>query len=158
MLVCNFKPLTTSSVDAAYLFAVPEYDITHPVQLNEQGDFLSRDLSHDKDQDLYVGFSAFGQDLHLKLTSNTDRLLAEDFITEIRNNGETRLDRSVDRCHYLGHVITAEGPGEKVALSNCDGLVSVICDVITCFLHINKMMSLIPWTDRRKENSFIKCL
>jgi len=132
----------------SYLFAVPEYDVIHPVQLNEQGDFLSRDLSHDQNQDLHVGFSAFGQELHVKLTPNTDQLLAEDFVTEIRNNGESRfVDKSIDRCHYLGHVVTEEGPGDMVALSNCDGLVSVIYDVITC-LHVIYKHDVIQYTDK----------
>lgn len=59
------------------------------------------------------------------MTLNTGQLLAADFVTEIRNNGESRFDRSIDHCHYLGHVVTAEGTGDKVAMSNCDGLVRV---------------------------------
>ena len=109
---------------------VPEYDVVHPVLLNDQGDFLSHDVTHDNKREapknLNFGVSAFGKRYHLNMKLNTDHLLAPGFVTEIRNNGESRYDRSVDHCHYLGHLVTDQGPGDKVALSNCDdGLVRV---------------------------------
>lgn len=60
------------------------------------------------------------------MTLNTDQFLAPNFVTEILNNGQSRYDRSIDHCHYLGYVVVdGEGPGGKAALSNCDGLVKV---------------------------------
>ncbi|KAK3736620.1 hypothetical protein QZH41_018297, partial [Actinostola sp. cb2023] len=110
---------------------VPEYDVTHPIQLNHRGDFLSHDVTNSNSDDmakrnLHFQFFAFDKLFHLSVTLNTDQLLAPDFVTEIRNNGSSRYDKSIDHCHYSGHVVTPEGLGAKVAISNCDGLTGMI--------------------------------
>lgn len=107
--------------------------MTHPIQVDDDGKFLSRDLSngnHRRRRSVGIGIkepvffhlSAFGQKFNLNVTLN-DELLSPNFVVEIRGNQSSRFHFEIDHCHYTGHVVSSKGPGTKVALSNCDGLV-----------------------------------
>lgn len=121
--------------------------MTHPVEVDENGNFLSRDLSnsnHRRRRDLsnaisepvFFYLSAFGQNLHLNVTLNGD-LLSPNFAVEVRGNQTSKFDNGVAQCHYTGHALSGKGLGAKVALSNCDGLVRDLLE--------NEISSLV-WT------------
>jgi len=108
--------------------------VTHPVQVDEHAAFLTRDLSngnHRRRRDVasaikepvFFHLSAFGQNFHLNVTLN-DELLSPNFVIEVRGNQSSRFHFDVEHCHYTGHAVSSKGLGTKVALSNCDGLVS----------------------------------
>lgn len=94
---------------------MPKYDISHPYQSNEQGDFVSYSLHQSRNKrdtepqehSFYV-LDAFGSKLHLKLKRN-DHLMAPGLQREIRNT------------FYLGQV--ASDPRSTVAVSKDGGLV-----------------------------------
>lgn len=101
---------------------------------------MSRDLAngnarHKRDIGSNTGFkelvffklSAFGQDFHLNVTIN-DELFSPNFEIEIRSNGSSEFHYEIDHCHYIGQLLPAKGNENKVAVSNCDGLVrSFVC-------------------------------
>ena len=61
-------------------------------------------------------------DIHLNLSINT-KLVTKNYIVEYRNaTGVSHRHRGVDDCHYHGHIIGHHR--SRVALSNCNGLVS----------------------------------
>ena len=108
--------------------------MAHPVQVDENGRFLSRDLAngnHRRRRDLgsvikepaFFHISAFGQNYHLNVTLN-DELLSPNFVVEIRGSNTSQFQFEVEHCHYTGHVLSPKGLGSSVAVSNCDGLVS----------------------------------
>lgn len=108
--------------------------MTHPVQVDENANFLTRDLSNGNSrkrrdiesaykEPVYFHLSAFGQNVHLNVTLN-DELLSPNFVVEIRGNQSSRFHFDIEHCHYTGQVVSAKGLGTRVALSNCDGLVS----------------------------------
>lgn len=109
------------------MYPVPEYDVMHPVQTDHRGNFLSYDVSHSnsnkKENNLFFRISTFRDVFPLNVSLNTEELFSPDFVTEVRNNGRSRLSTSPLHCHYVGHVVSPEGLGAKVAISNCDGLV-----------------------------------
>lgn len=116
--------------------SVPDYHVTHPVQVDESANFLTRDLSngnHRKRRDLagtkgepmYFHLSAFGQNFHLNVTLN-DELLSPNFVVEIRGNQSSRFHLDFEHCHYTGQVVSSKGLGTRVAVSNCDGLRGLI--------------------------------
>ena len=122
------------------LFVVPDYDITHPVQVDENGEFLSHDSSHGNSrrkreigspikEPLFIKLSAFGQDYHINVTLN-DQLFSPNFVIEVRNNRTSRISFEVDNCHYVGQLMSTKGQAAKVAVSNCDGLVRETVGVI----------------------------
>lgn len=116
--------------------------MTHPVQVDEHAAFLTRDLSngnHRRRRDVtraikepvFFHLSAFGQNFHLNVTLN-DELLSPNFVIEVRGNQSSRFHLDIDHCHYTGHAVSSKGLGTKVALSNCNGLVSKASS--TCIL------------------------
>ena len=107
----------------------------HPVQVDARGRFLSRDLANGNarrkrdigsnggfKEPVFFKLSAFGQDFHLNVTIN-DELFSPNFEIEIRSNGSSEFHYEIDHCHYIGQLLPAEGNENKVAVSNCDGLV-----------------------------------
>ena len=119
---------------------VPDYHVTHPVQVDESANFLTRDLSNGnnrkrrdlagtKGEPMYFHLSAFGQNFHLNLTLN-DELLSPNFVVEIRGNQSSRFHLDFEHCHYTGQVVSSKGLGTRVAVSNCDGLVSNVLIVL----------------------------
>lgn len=108
--------------------------MTHPVQVDEHAAFLTRDLSngnHRRRRDVesaikepvFFHLSAFGQNFHLNVTLN-DELLSPNFVIEVRGNESSRFHFDIEHCYYIGNAVSSKGLGTKVALSNCDGLVS----------------------------------
>ena len=71
---------------------------------------------------VFFKLSAFGQDFHLNVTIN-DELFSPNFEIEIRSNGSSEFHYEIDNCHYIGQLLPAHGNKNKVAVSNCDGLV-----------------------------------
>lgn len=130
-------PLDVSSTDflAKYL-SVPEYNVVHPVQVDEVGAFVSHELSHprirlrrssDKEdevdsEEVHYKLSAFGNNLHLHLKRNR-RLLTPSFKVEvIGKNGRVMKRHAMENCHYVGRLKAKSR--STVAISNCNGLVS----------------------------------
>lgn len=111
----------------------------HPVQVDARGRFLSRDLANGNarrkrdigskggfKEPVFFKLSAFGQDFHLNVTIN-DELFSPNFEIEIRSNGSSEFHYEIDHCHYIGQLLPAEGNENKVAVSNCDGMVRSSC-------------------------------
>lgn len=130
-------PLDVSSTDflVKYL-SVPEYNVVHPVQVDEVGAFVSHELSHprirlrrssDKEdevdsEEVHYKLSAFGNNLHLHLKRNR-RLLTPSFKVEvIGKNGKIMKRHAMENCHYVGRLKAKSR--STVAISNCNGLVS----------------------------------
>ena len=92
-----------------------------------------RDLDGIKSKEpVFFKLSAFGQNLHLNVTIN-DELFSPNFEIEIRGNGTSEFHYEIDHCHYIGQVVPTGGTGNKVAISNCDGLVSITVQT-RCFV------------------------
>ncbi|XP_067058083.1 A disintegrin and metalloproteinase with thrombospondin motifs 6-like [Acropora muricata] len=115
---------------------VPEYDITHPVQVDVSGRFLSRDLANGNvrrkrdvgrslKESVFFKMSAFGHEYQLNVTLN-DVLFSPHFEMEVRGNGSSEFHHDIEHCHYLGQLFRTEGKRSKVAVSNCDGLQGMI--------------------------------
>lgn len=123
----------------SYLFVcdtlnlVPEYNVVHPIQVDEEGSFVSHELtfprirmrrSHDEDdnEEVHYRVPAFGNDFHLHLIRNR-RLLAPHFKVEvIGRHGQVMKRHTMENCHYVGRL--KDRSKTTVALSNCQGLVS----------------------------------
>ncbi len=109
------------------LRVVPDYDLSYPIAVNEQGhevqehENFKRDLSPSIGHKFY-DMNAFGKRYLLNVTKN-ENLLGPNFHIETRNS-----DRSVSvsgtphRNFYHGHVISE--PDSFVAVSDNQGLVS----------------------------------
>ena len=105
----------------------------HPIQVDEEGAFVSHELTFPRirlrrssdevgNEDLHYKVSAFGNDLHLHLKRNK-RLLAPDFKVEvIGKHGRVIKRHAMENCHYVGKV--KDRSATTVAISNCQGLVS----------------------------------
>ena len=116
------------------MFTVPDYDIIHPVQVDEHGSYVTHELSYprirrsgsdteERADDVHYKLKAFDRDLHLNLRRNA-RLLAPGFQVEVLGKtGQVLKRHAVDNCYYTGGV--RNGGRATVALSNCDGLVSM---------------------------------
>ena len=112
---------------------VPEYNVVHPIQVDENGAFISHELTFPRirmrrssnepeNEDVHYRVSAFGNDLHLHLERNK-RLLAPNFKVEvIGKHGRVMKRHSMENCHYVGKL--KERSRTTVAISNCQGLVS----------------------------------
>lgn len=113
---------------------MPEYNVVHPIQVDEEGAFVSHELSYpririrryseevDHNEEVHYKVSAFGNDLHLHLKRNR-RLLAPDFKVEVLGkNGRILKRHTMENCHYVGRVKARSR--STVAMSNCHGLVS----------------------------------
>lgn len=116
--------------------------MTHPIQVDENGNVLSRDLSngnHRRRRDVesaikepvFFHLSAFGEKMHLNVTLNNE-LLSPNFVVEVRGNQSSRFHFDIQHCHYIGHAVSSKGMGTKVALSNCDGLVRTVIQICVC--------------------------
>lgn len=117
---------------------VPEYNVVHPVQVDEVGAFVSHELSHprirlrrssDKEdevdsEEVHYKLSAFGNNLHLHLKRNR-RLLTPSFKVEvIGKNGKIMKRHAMENCHYVGRLKAKSR--STVAISNCNGLSGLI--------------------------------
>ncbi|XP_068732164.1 A disintegrin and metalloproteinase with thrombospondin motifs 6-like isoform X2 [Montipora capricornis] len=111
---------------------VPEYDISHPYQSNDQGEFITYSMySHTRNKrdiepqasPFYI-MDAFGTKLHLKLKRN-DHLLAPGMTVLRRNSdGTTTIHPTPANTFYLGQV--ASDPKSIIAVSNHGGLTGMV--------------------------------
>ena len=110
----------------------------HPVQVDEEGAFVSHELSHPRirlrrssdkadevdKEEVHYKVSAFGNNLHLHLKRNR-RLLTPGFKVEvIGKNGRVMKRHTMESCHYVGRLKARSR--STVAISNCNGLVSTL--------------------------------
>ncbi|XP_034976519.2 A disintegrin and metalloproteinase with thrombospondin motifs 10 [Zootoca vivipara] len=125
-----------------FLSSLDHYEIAFPVQVDQNGDFLTFDVksprkrrarrgtggpSHEppREQQVFYRVSAHRAQFLLNLTLHTN-LLAERFRVEYwRHDGVDRKHEFHEDCHYSGHL-QDEYLNSKVAISNCNGLHGVI--------------------------------
>jgi thrombospondin motif-containing protein 2 len=83
------------------------------------------DIEEDPGSRLFYNVTVFGRDLHLRLRPNA-RLVAPGATVEWQSEtGATRVEPLLGTCLYVGDVAGLTTPS-SVALSNCDGLVSIL--------------------------------
>ncbi|XP_067340253.1 A disintegrin and metalloproteinase with thrombospondin motifs 6 isoform X2 [Channa argus] len=132
-----------------FLSYLQHYQLTVPVQVDENGEFLSYTVKQHRpgrrrrgavdpvmgpapalDPDppehrLYYRLSAYGKHFHLNLTLNP-HLVSKHFTVEYWGKGGLEWRHSiVDNCHYVGFLQNQQST-TRVALSNCKGLHGVI--------------------------------
>uniref|UniRef100_A0A673Y487 ADAM metallopeptidase with thrombospondin type 1 motif 6 n=1 Tax=Salmo trutta TaxID=8032 RepID=A0A673Y487_SALTR len=141
MASSEFQRLSHNS-QVEYLSYLQHYQLTVPMQVDENGDFLSYTVKHHRpgrrrrtsidhaDQDpaqtrVFYRLSAYGKHFHLNLTLNP-QLVSKHFTVEYwgREGLEWRHDM-VENCHYVGYL-QDQYSSTRVALSNCKGLHGVI--------------------------------
>ena len=91
-----------------------------------------RDIGGSSKESVFFKLSAFGQEYHLNVTLN-DELFSPHFKTEVRGKGSSEFHYDIEHCHYLGQLLPKHANKSKVAVSNCDGLVSIKSKNIICF-------------------------
>lgn len=133
-----------------FLSYLQHYQLTVPVRVDENGEFLSYTVKHHRpgrrrrgagdpmvgpqpvsdppdptDARLFYRLSAYGKHFHLNLTLSP-HLVSKHFTVEYwgREGLEWRHNR-VDNCHYVGFLQNQHST-TRVALSNCKGLHGVI--------------------------------
>ena len=128
------------------LLSYPQhYQLTVPVRVDENGEFLSYTVKHHRpgrrrrgagdpvvgplpvlhppEPRLFYRLSAYGKHFHLNLTLNP-QLVSRHFTVEYwGKDGLEWRHNAVDNCHYVGFLQNQHGT-TRVALSNCKGLVS----------------------------------
>ncbi|XP_048588215.1 A disintegrin and metalloproteinase with thrombospondin motifs 20 [Nematostella vectensis] len=116
---------------------VPSYDIVHPFQSDESGEFLSHNLrphlesrkrrsTGSEEPDFhYFKFRAMGKDLHLKV-AKSDGLLSERARVHTVHKDGSKTSSAVPREaeYYSGHVTSH--PDSMVALRSDSGLAGLI--------------------------------
>ncbi|XP_028401263.1 A disintegrin and metalloproteinase with thrombospondin motifs 18-like [Dendronephthya gigantea] len=121
-----------------FLDEVPEYEITHPILSNENGDIQSDEIARlQADSNIrqrrktpeettaprYYKLKAFGKDLKLKLRRS--KVLGPRFVVEDRHKNDIkRISTSEMNEHFIGNVISH--PGSHVSLSAGNGLTGMI--------------------------------
>ena len=110
------------------LNAVPDYDISYPTSVNDEGHELQehenfkRNLNPSIEQKFYH-MDAFGKRYLLNVTKN-ENLLGPNFHIEMRNpDGSISVSGAPHRNFYHGHLFSK--PDSFVAVSDNQGLVSV---------------------------------
>nr|XP_056721739.1 A disintegrin and metalloproteinase with thrombospondin motifs 7 [Euleptes europaea] len=114
-----------------------DYDIVHPIKVNERGFFVSYNLSHrflykraissQNSQRSFYKLHHQGHELSFNLSLN-GHLLAPGFVSERRYGGIARAKIRADgqnSCHMIGSVQNEEWGLGLAALSTCDGLKGV---------------------------------
>uniref|UniRef100_A0A8C5I8T7 Peptidase M12B propeptide domain-containing protein n=1 Tax=Junco hyemalis TaxID=40217 RepID=A0A8C5I8T7_JUNHY len=135
--ICGFRwCLRTQKEFLSYL---EHYQLTIPIRVDQNGAFLSFTVKNPKpsrrrrstdpyDQELaasklFFKLSAYGKHFHLNLTLNTD-LVSRHFTVEYwGKDGPQWKHDFLDHCHYTGYLQDQHST-TKVALSNCNGLVT----------------------------------
>ena len=108
-----------------FIFLVPEYDISYPLNSNNQGEHIAeyrakRDIS-DSAEIKYYQMTAFGKKMHLNVTLNKN-LLGPNFYVETRHKDGTKtITDAPHRNFYHDHVVS--NPGSLVAISDHRGVV-----------------------------------
>lgn len=130
VLPCDYKE--------EFLSYLEHYQLTIPIRVDQNGAFLSftvknkpsrrRRSTDPYDQELaasklFFKLSAYGKHFHLNLTLNT-ALVSRHFTVEYwGKDGPQWKHDFLDHCHYTGYLQDQHST-TKVALSNCNGLVS----------------------------------
>uniref|UniRef100_A0AAV2ITM3 Peptidase M12B domain-containing protein n=1 Tax=Knipowitschia caucasica TaxID=637954 RepID=A0AAV2ITM3_KNICA len=126
-----------------FLSYLQHYQLTVPVQVDENGKFLSYTVKHKQSgrwrrdladpqplQDplesrLFYSLSAYGKHFQLNLTLNP-HFMSKQFTVEYWGKGGLEWrHNTVDNCHYVG-FLQNQYSTSRVALSNCKGLHGVI--------------------------------
>ncbi|XP_032885767.1 A disintegrin and metalloproteinase with thrombospondin motifs 6 [Amblyraja radiata] len=125
-----------------FLSYLEHYQLTVPVRVDHNGDFLNdsggNNYKHSRrrrssdvpprdptDTKLFYRLSAYGKHFHLNLSLNT-KLISRHFIVEYWGiDGPQWKHDFIDNCYYVGYV-KHEHSTTQVALSNCNGLHGVI--------------------------------
>ncbi|XP_006762550.1 PREDICTED: A disintegrin and metalloproteinase with thrombospondin motifs 6 [Myotis davidii] len=124
-----------------FLTYLEHYQLTIPIRVDQNGDFLSFTVKNDKHSrrrrsmdpidpqqaasKLFFKLSAYGKHFHLNLTLNTD-FVSKHFTVEYwGKDGPQWKHDFLDNCHYTGYLEDQHST-TKVALSNCIGLHGVI--------------------------------
>ena len=141
------------NVYSSFLFVL-DYEITHPIQVDTSGIFLSHHLkpvrrkrSTNSEEDainkniqtnftdgrtagrinastIHLQFSAFAQDFVLELDLN-DELTAPGFTVQCRKGGETTVEDYIPELHNCHyHGHLRSHMNSAAAVSLCDGMVS----------------------------------
>ncbi|XP_051907800.1 A disintegrin and metalloproteinase with thrombospondin motifs 6 isoform X1 [Hippocampus zosterae] len=140
----SVDPLLHNSQEE-FLSYLQHYQLTVPVRVDENGEFLSYAVKHHRpgrrrrgaadpsagpypeppDSQLFYRLSAYGKHFHLNLTL-TPHLVSKRFTVEYwgRDGLEWRHNL-VDNCHYVGFLTNRRG-ATRVVLSNCNGLHGII--------------------------------
>ncbi|KAG9488974.1 hypothetical protein GDO78_005142 [Eleutherodactylus coqui] len=134
ILLCWTLQEVTPLISGIPLSFSPDADIVHPVRVDEQGRFLSyeltprnlqkRGLSSSTGSSTYYGIKYQGIELTFNLSQN-HQLLAPGFVTEWRTGGirESRIvSRPSSSCHMQGEVQTHHHHVGNAAISICSGL------------------------------------
>ena len=120
---------------------VEQYEITIPRLVDENGEFLSHDVthtsahmrrrrsveyskdgddvSHPSDEPVFYELKAFGFDFHFNLSLNRD-LISPFYSVEGLPGSDLE---GLKDCHYVGHLGRGAQVQSRVAVSNCFGLV-----------------------------------
>lgn len=121
-----------------FLSSLEHYEIAFPIQVDQNGDFLTFDMRRQlkprprrslpyepSEQQVFYKVSAHHTQFLLNLTLHSN-LLAEHFTVEYwkRDGMDWQHDFHED-CHYAGHL-QDQYLSSKVAISNCNGLVSLV--------------------------------
>jgi len=110
---------------------VPEYEVTSPYRVNEEGEFRSfylrsdqrkRTFGEDDDSVLHYKIDTLAEKFHLHVRRNK-RFMAPGLQTETRDQYGRRVTRPVSKHteYYVGNIVS--DPGSLVALSISDGMV-----------------------------------
>jgi len=135
----NVIPPFCFSSPEEFLSSLDHYEIAFPIQVDQNGDFLTFDMRSQlkqrprrslgslpyepSEQQVFYKVSAHRTQFLLNLTLHSN-LLAEHFTVEYwkRDGVDWQHDFHED-CHYAGHL-QDQYLNSKVAISNCNGLVS----------------------------------
>lgn len=127
-----------------FLSYLQHYQLTVPVRVDENGEFLSYTVKHQRprrrrrgladpftgppplpESRLFYRLSAYGKHFHLNLTLNP-HLVSKHFTVEYwGKEGLEWRHNMVENCHYVGFLQNQHWTS-RVALSNCKGLHGVI--------------------------------
>ena len=146
--ILNFQCLTPCcSLCCLLLTTAPHHEIIYPWLVHaKSGDYISHDLSqtrrrrsvieNDEEGDLgilSVKFQGLGEDFHLKVKPN-DRLLPSTFhsVSHRYDGTNVTIDMKDEfSCHHHGVAVSHDN--SRVAISNCNGLVSDCLVILVYF-------------------------
>ncbi|KAJ7419833.1 hypothetical protein BTVI_23932 [Pitangus sulphuratus] len=118
---------------------IEEYSLVIPTSTDSEGRFLSHlvsgppkarfrraveDLQHEvANEQIFYNVTVFGREFHFRLRPNS-RLVAPGATVEWQEDSEeTHIEPLYGNCLYVGDI--TDLPNASVAISNCDGLVTL---------------------------------
>lgn len=147
-VLCYILTCTLFHVSAETLSSVTDYELVVPSLVDHTGEFVSYDvtdqyhvrmrtkrsistlpLEQETPDWIYYQLETHGKLFHLNLTLNK-RLIAPAYSVDyVGTGGKTETQhRTIRECHYHGYIHDHED--SRVALSNCNGLVSLFASFI----------------------------